>query len=261
MTEDQDDNEKPKKPTTHDERGAADLERVTDYFEEKELSVGLDAVKAVSDTAGDAVAADKAQKQKQMLKIKVKNEDVSLIEVPIEKLVKGKFQDNFEFLQWFKRFFDVNYDGHLYDALTARGGEKIIGSGKTPNKSQLDQPRNSISSNAKPVGQKQVVTTLRTSQSGVSGTPTNNNHYSAGDNAEVAILKQQFDQLTLEAEQNKTTIEGLLRERDFYFNKLRSIEIICQENRKVDLTKSIFEILYATEDGFTAPDAEEPEEF
>lgn len=79
MTEDQDDNEKPKKPTTHDERGAADLERVTDYFEEKELSVGLDAVKAVSDTAGDAVAADKAQKQKQMLKIKVKNEDVSLI--------------------------------------------------------------------------------------------------------------------------------------------------------------------------------------
>ncbi|CAH8680977.1 unnamed protein product [Schistosoma rodhaini] len=76
MTEDPEDNEKPKKPTTHDERGAADLERVTDYFEEKELSVGLDAVKAVSDTAGDA---DKAQKQKLMLKIKVKNEDVSLI--------------------------------------------------------------------------------------------------------------------------------------------------------------------------------------
>ncbi|KAK4474789.1 hypothetical protein MN116_001908 [Schistosoma mekongi] len=77
--EEQEDNEKPRKPTTHDERGAADLERVTDYVEEKELSVGLDAIKAVSDTAGDAVAADKAQKQKQMLKIKVKNEDVSLI--------------------------------------------------------------------------------------------------------------------------------------------------------------------------------------
>ncbi|VDQ12774.1 unnamed protein product [Trichobilharzia regenti] len=52
--DDAEDNEKPRKPTTHDERGAADLERVTDYFEEKELSVGLDAVKAVSDTAGDA---------------------------------------------------------------------------------------------------------------------------------------------------------------------------------------------------------------
>lgn len=26
--------------------------------------------------------------------------------VPIDRLVKGKFQDNFEFLQWFKKFFD-----------------------------------------------------------------------------------------------------------------------------------------------------------
>ncbi|KAK4474786.1 hypothetical protein MN116_001906 [Schistosoma mekongi] len=182
-------------------------------------------------------------------------------EVPIEKLVKGKFQDNFEFVQWFKRFFDVNYDGHPYDALAARGGEKIIGSGKPPNKSQLDQPRNSISSNVKPISQKQVVTTLRTSQSALSGTPTSNNHYAAGDNSEVAILKQRFEQLTMEAEQNKTDIERLLRERDFYFSKLRSIEIVCQENQKVELTKDIFEILYATEDGFTAPEPGEPEEF
>uniref|UniRef100_A0A8D8W2I3 Microtubule-associated protein RP/EB family member 1 n=1 Tax=Cacopsylla melanoneura TaxID=428564 RepID=A0A8D8W2I3_9HEMI len=28
--------------------------------------------------------------------------------VPIDKLVKARFQDNFEFLQWFKKFFDVN---------------------------------------------------------------------------------------------------------------------------------------------------------
>jgi RP/EB family microtubule-associated protein len=41
--------------------------------------------------------------------------------VPVEKLIKGKFQDNFEFLQWFKKFFDVNYDGHEYDPLAARG--------------------------------------------------------------------------------------------------------------------------------------------
>ncbi|CAH8842045.1 unnamed protein product [Trichobilharzia szidati] len=87
--DDGEDNEKPRKPTTHDERGAADLERVTDYFEEKELSVGLDAVKAVSDTAGDAVAADKAQKQKQMLKVKVRNEDIALIcqEMEVSKLM------------------------------------------------------------------------------------------------------------------------------------------------------------------------------
>merc|ERR1719411_2303948 len=42
--------------------------------------------------------------------------------VPVEKLIKGRFQDNFEFLQWFKKFFDANYDGLLYEAEEARGG-------------------------------------------------------------------------------------------------------------------------------------------
>lgn len=40
----------------------------------------------------------------------------------MDKLIKGRFQDNFEFLQWFKKFFDVNYDGREYDALEARDG-------------------------------------------------------------------------------------------------------------------------------------------
>lgn len=43
--------------------------------------------------------------------------------VPVEKLLKSKFQDNFEFLQWFKKFFDANYDGHEYNAVDARNGE------------------------------------------------------------------------------------------------------------------------------------------
>ena len=28
--------------------------------------------------------------------------DITLQIVPVEKLIKGRFQDNFEFLQWFK---------------------------------------------------------------------------------------------------------------------------------------------------------------
>lgn len=43
--------------------------------------------------------------------------------VPVDRLIKGRFQDNFEFLQWFKRFFDANYGGQEYDALAARGGQ------------------------------------------------------------------------------------------------------------------------------------------
>lgn len=40
--------------------------------------------------------------------------------VPVDRLIKGRFQDNFEFLQWFKKFFDANYDGRDYDPLEAR---------------------------------------------------------------------------------------------------------------------------------------------
>lgn len=48
--------------------------------------------------------------------------------IPVDKLIKGRFQDNFEFLQWFKKFFDANYDGREYDAFEARGGV-TLGSG------------------------------------------------------------------------------------------------------------------------------------
>lgn len=55
--------------------------------------------------------------------------------------MKGKFQDNFEFIQWFKKFFDANYDGAGYDAAQERGGvslgstkagQKIGGATRTP---------------------------------------------------------------------------------------------------------------------------------
>lgn len=42
-------------------------------------------------------------------------------------------------------------------------------------------------------------------------------------------------------------MEGLEKERDFYFGKLRDIEIICQEDEGSDTNKRIMDILYATE--------------
>uniref|UniRef100_A0A8D8V9T5 Microtubule-associated protein RP/EB family member 1 n=1 Tax=Cacopsylla melanoneura TaxID=428564 RepID=A0A8D8V9T5_9HEMI len=48
--------------------------------------------------------------------------------VPIDKLVKARFQDNFEFLQWFKKFFDVNntLEHGAYDPYAARNGEGMV---------------------------------------------------------------------------------------------------------------------------------------
>lgn len=53
--------------------------------------------------------------------------------------MKGKFQDNFEFVQWFKKFFDANYDGKEYDPVEARQGQDAM---PTPNvaTSALNKP-------------------------------------------------------------------------------------------------------------------------
>ena len=42
--------------------------------------------------------------------------------IPVERLIKCKFQDNLEFLQWVKKYWDTYYPGGPYDALARRGG-------------------------------------------------------------------------------------------------------------------------------------------
>ena len=46
------------------------------------------------------------------------------------------FQDNFEFIQWFKKFFDANYQGGKCDAIGARGN--VDGGGHPPMKGAFD---------------------------------------------------------------------------------------------------------------------------
>lgn len=50
-------------------------------------------------------------------------------------------------------------------------------------------------------------------------------------------------------QQNAAQIAGLEKERDFYYQKLRDVEVICQEPECETSThvQKILEILYATE--------------
>ncbi|KAJ2977264.1 hypothetical protein NQ176_g4467 [Zarea fungicola] len=134
--------------------------------------------------------------------------------IPIEQLVKCKMQDNLEFLQWTKKFWDLNFPDHEYDAVARRKGGSLGATG----------PKAPVSA---------------------AGAPS-------------AALQQENATL-------KETVVGLERERDFYFSKLRDIELLIQqaidEDPELDkqedgLVKQIQTILYSTEEGFEIPEEE-----
>ncbi|XP_065819840.1 microtubule-associated protein RP/EB family member 3-like isoform X1 [Labrus bergylta] len=177
--------------------------------------------------------------------------------IPVERLVKGKFQDNFEFLQWFKKFFDANYDGKEYDPLMMRQGQEGT---PPPPTNQGDpihhKPKRPIRSGpmrTSPTAPK----TVPPPQRQINTAPTRRSAPMSrnGGDAELVELNQQLLDL-------KLTVEGLEKERDFYFGKLRDIELICQEHNDenhASLAK-IMDTLYATEEGFAPPDDEEIDE-
>lgn len=62
-----------------------------------------------------------------------------------------------------------------------------------------------------------------------------------GDTGKVEELTGQIMEL-------KMSVEGLEKERDFYFGKLRDIEVMCQESEETNpLIQKILDVLYATE--------------
>jgi len=164
--------------------------------------------------------------------------------VPVERLVKGKFQDNFEFVQWFKKFFDANNQGeyNTYDPVQARGGE-TMGSAKPGalNKAPGARPTNSRTTQPKAA----MKAPNRSPASNFGAKKTSG----GGDSVLIEELKAQIEQLNMDK-------EGLEKERDFYFNKLREIEIICQDNDGQSHVKEVMDVLYATEEGFAPPENE-----
>ncbi|XP_024877774.1 microtubule-associated protein RP/EB family member 1 isoform X1 [Temnothorax americanus] len=186
--------------------------------------------------------------------------------VPIDRLVKGRFQDNFEFLQWFKKFFDANYSGaEPYDALAMRGGEPMGSGGSNAPRGGSNMkrasPRDTVNS-AKPAprttGEGQPSTMRADSTNTLVNkvqppyrAPPKTTVGNRGDNGKIEELSAQLVEL-------KMSVEGLEKERDFYFGKLRDIEVMCQDcdngGDPPPIIQKILEVLYATEDGFAPPE-------
>ncbi|XP_051908332.1 microtubule-associated protein RP/EB family member 3-like isoform X2 [Hippocampus zosterae] len=177
--------------------------------------------------------------------------------IAVERLVKGKFQDNFEFLQWFKKFFDANYDGKEYDPQLLRQG--LEGTPPPPSNSgdpivhKPNRPARSGPIRTSPTTPKSVPTPQR--QINAPAARRNPAMTRNGGDSELLELNQQLLDM-------KLTLDGLEKERDFYFGKLRDIELICQdgENGSNPVLNKIMEILYATEEGFAPPDDDDVDE-
>jgi RP/EB family microtubule-associated protein len=132
-------------------------------------------------------------------------------------------QDNLDFLQFSKRYWDKYYPGGEYDALARRKGQGP----SAPVSAAAGGARRPAAGGAAP--------RTRTPNAGGAGAS--------------AVLTAENNAL-------KETVAGLERERDFYFSKLRDIELLIQqaieanpelEKDEDGILKQIQTILYSTE--------------
>ncbi|KAM3727980.1 Stomatin-2 [Dirofilaria immitis] len=161
--------------------------------------------------------------------------------VPVERLLRSKFQDNFEFLQWFKKFFDANYDGHPYDALLARSGEPLPASWTISSKSFPSKARVVVGNNpANKPARKDLCNVGR----GTASEKTND-----------IALQRKYELLI---QQLKEDLIELTKQRNFYYDKLRKVEVLCQEaeDSSTICREEVLRILYETQEGFVVIDEE-----
>jgi len=167
--------------------------------------------------------------------------------VPIDKLVKAKYQDNLEFLQWFKHFYECRYQGQEYDAPARRALAKDGGpKGVVP-------PKKAGSKVAPPAAKVPVKTTVpakvvakpeaKTPKSDSKEPKASKPETKAGD-----VTDDELAELTTKIQELQATTDGLEQERDFYYGKLREVEILCQDEGSDFSKDKVLAILYKTED-------------
>ncbi len=150
-----------------------------------------------------------------------------------------------EFLQWVKKFWDANYPGGPYDAVAARRRVAAGGDG------ELQSPRPAAASlaaaaaAAAPAGK--AAAPARTAQQA----PPQQDATAGQLQQTIALLNRSVTELRLSVDESE-------KERDFYFSKLRDIEVATQAVtdaavREGSLFKAITAILYKTEEGFDVP--------
>ncbi|AES94625.2 putative microtubule-associated protein RP/EB [Medicago truncatula] len=167
--------------------------------------------------------------------------------IEVSKLVKGRPLDNLEFMQWMKRYCDsVNSGQHSYNPLERR--EMCRGGGReVSKKSAHSQPSNKGGSTSHRPPQSSHTARRNDVSTANHANPVAAKAAKPAAAAAAASAAPAYDQQITEL---KLSIDSLEKERDFYFAKLRDIEILCQtpEVEHSAVFAAIQKILYATDD-------------
>jgi len=152
--------------------------------------------------------------------------------IDITRLVKGRYQDNLEFCQWMKRYWDLYYPGDK-----SRFAQLQTAESATNNKENTPAPTSA------PAPTTTATTTTTITTSATTGQPRKRRSNAT---APKAIAVEPTNGLIAEL---RLTAEGLEKERDFYFNKLREVEALCEaaDATSKPLAEKIQKVLYATE--------------
>lgn len=163
--------------------------------------------------------------------------------VPVDRLIKLKFQDNLEFLQWMKKYWDAHFEGT---------GEKRAAAAVPVTVNYVPAKKPSILGSSSSLSRSASVSQRPPVNSSIPNTLTTTAPNAPPQNAiQLASLTKTITEL-------KLSVDEMEKERDFYFNKLRDIEILTQKISDPAICSSLFfkqitEILYTTEDGFEIP--------
>ena len=244
--------------------------------------------------------------------------------VDVDKLIRGKYQDNLEFCQWLKAFFDQTSpmmsggrEGYDPVAVRAKGkGGKTVGKGacgggvkkasssassrvavsrgstggtsrttattrtssnaastasssrptssSTSSRTQKENKANSSSSSSSSSASRSLPvnprkTSVNASSAASSATKSKYEEEIRSLKSENTTLKAKYATLEHAAAEVEVTLQTVESERDFYFEKLRGIEVMLQvykekedeESGSGNVTKlmdSMFRVMYATMD-------------
>jgi len=160
--------------------------------------------------------------------------------IPVQRLVKGRFQDNLEFLQWFHQYFNSSYYARDYDPIEKRKKCKGINQIKSYSRSSKStkQRKHSNLTNS-PGGGK-----FMKSRTSAKATPSGNSKLKK----DIAALIKDKAYLEEQLERISTTAKAIESERDFYFQVLLKVEKMCRETDSPDNPdiKKILNVLYSS---------------